>query len=181
MRPSTLSLLCLALTGPGSACPAHPCSALLCSTLPFPDRAWPSLPCSALLCSKLPFPDLSRGMVPLHVTTGGAELSDMASKGRYHEDVFGVMISAKVAQQTRVNLASKKAELLELAHLVRSCDIAGTTLSLSRGVCSAHAAAVLHAGMPAQACTATYALYQCSSCCYCASAPPSGWCFGVVS
>ncbi len=110
-------------------------------------------------------------MVPLHVTTGGAELSDMASKGRYHEDVFGVMISAKAAQQTRVNLASKKAELLELAALVRSCDTAGTTLSLSHGVCARpHASAALHAARGCSCCAACYVCMQLLCCMLCAHA-----------
>ncbi len=50
----------------------------------------------------------------------------MASKGRYHEDVFGVMISAKASQEARASLAGKKAELLKLADLVRSGDAAGS-------------------------------------------------------
>ncbi len=150
-------LPCLALTGPDPACPAQPC---------------PALPCSVPYCPSLTCQEDSGSTVPLHVTTGGAELSDMASKGRYHEDVFGVMISAKAAQQTRLNLASKKAELLELAALVRSCDTAGANLSLSHGVCvlgrmhllrcmlCVHAAAVLHA-----MCTCC----ACCACCCCAA------------
>lgn len=55
----------------------------------------------------------------------GAELSEMAAKGRYHEDVFGVMVSAKAARQTRASLASKKAELLQLAELIRADDAPG--------------------------------------------------------
>lgn len=53
----------------------------------------------------------------------------MAAQGRYHEDVFGVMVSAKAAQQTRAKLAGKKAELLKLAELVRADDAAGACLA----------------------------------------------------
>lgn len=56
-------------------------------------------------------------------------MSEMAAKGRYHEDVFGVMVSAKAAQQTRASLAGKKAELLHLAELIRADDATGKCTS----------------------------------------------------
>lgn len=49
----------------------------------------------------------------------------MAASGQYHEDVFGVMISAKAALSARATLAGKKAGLLNLADLIRSGDTAG--------------------------------------------------------
>ena len=56
---------------------------------------------------------------------GGAALSQMATEGRFHEDVFGVKMSPNNTPQNSARLAGKQAEMLKLVNMIKADDAKG--------------------------------------------------------